>query len=599
MNMTAGTNWPLYRWVLHEAWPYRFHIGSMLILNLLSIPLELLTPLGLKIAVDSVVGDEPMPGFLQAVLPVTLTSSKGTTLVMAAGLFVAVALITQLRSLANGVLGTYTGEKLVLNFRARLLRHAQRLSLSYHDKRGTADSIYRIQYDAPAVRWIAVDSAVPLVTSILTLIAMIYVTARVDLQLALVALVVSPVLFAVLRVYGRHLRRRWHGAKRLESSLLSTVQETLSGVRVVKAFGQEEREEERFVHRAGENVGAQIRLALLEGGLGLMVGATLAVGTAAVLFIGVRHVLVGTLTLGNLLLVMGYLVQLYRPMEDMSKKMTDLQASLASVERTLDLLGQDPEVPEKPHAQGIRRAKGAVAFENVSFAYEEAPILQDVSFKVDPGARVGITGTTGAGKTTLVSLITRFYDPTEGLVKLDGVDLRDFKLADLRNQFAIVLQEPVLFSNSIAENIAYARPNASYEEIVAAANSAGAHEFIERLPEGYDTQVGERGMRLSGGERQRISLARAFLKDAPILLLDEPTSSIDIKTEASIMEAMERLMRGRTTFMIAHRMATLANCNMRLEIEDGRVVNLEQQGVPIAGVGENVGESLHRSKKIS
>ena len=307
-----------------------------------------------------------------------------------------------------------------------------------------------------------------------------------------------------------------------------------------------------------------------------MVGLVIAAGEAAVIFIGVRNVQAGTLTLGDLLLVMGYLSQLYRPLQSISKKVGDLQGSLASAERTFALLDQTPEVIEKPNAIPLSRASGALSFQNVSFAYEGGennPVLQNVSFEVGPGTRVGIAGATGAGKTTLVSLLTRFYDPTSGQITLDGVDLRDYKIADLRKQFAIVLQEPVLFSTSIAENIAYANPDATYEEIVAAARAANAHEFTTNLPEGYHTQVGERGMRLSGGERQRISLARAFLKDSPVLILDEPTSSVDEKTEAVIMEAMTQLMLGRTTFMIAHRLSTLEQCDVRLKIEQGRVID--------------------------
>jgi ATP-binding cassette, subfamily B, bacterial len=429
---------------------------------------------------------------------------------------------------------------------------------------------------------------------------MIYVTASIDLPLALVALAVSPVLFVVLRVYNRRLRQGWHAAKTLESSLLSRAQEVLGAIRVVKAFGQERMEEERFVHRASQNVPTHRRLALLQGGLGLMVGVTTAIGMGIVLFIGVHHVLAGTLTLGSLLLVMGYLVQLYKPLEDMSQKTADLQESLASAERAMELLEQDSDLPDKPGAQSqsLSRASGAVAFENVSFAYREgSPVLHDVSFEVEPGTRVGISGTTGAGKSTLMNLLTRFYDPTAGRILLDGVDLRDYKLADLRNQFAIVLQEPVLLSTSIAENIAYARPGASEEEIVEAAKAANAHEFIVGLPQGYETQVGERGMSLSGGERQRIALARAFLKDAPILILDEPTSSVDTRTEATIMEAMERLMRGRTAFMIAHRLGTLASCEVRLEIEDGRVIKFEER-TAAAGVGNDAsGGSPYRSKE--
>ena len=259
--------------------------------------------------------------------------------------------------------------------------------------------------------------------------------------------------------------------------------------------------------------------------------------------------------------------------QQVSTQIGKMQSCMSSAERAFTLLDESPDVPERPESQVIVRAKGGMELRGVSFSYEPgSPVLRDVSFRVQQGTRVGIMGTTGAGKTTLISLLTRFYDPTGGQVLLDGVDLRDYRLADLRNQFAIVLQEPVLFSNSIAENIAYARPNASEEEIVAAAKAANAHDFISALPDGYQTLVGQRGARLSGGERQRISLARAFLKDAPILVLDEPTSSVDVTTEEGIMEAMEKLMHGRTTFIIAHRLSTLDGCDMRLHLEMGVLV---------------------------
>jgi ATP-binding cassette subfamily B protein len=287
---------------------------------------------------------------------------------------------------------------------------------------------------------------------------------------------------------------------------------------------------------------------------------------------------------------------LYAPLNQLSKSKATLQGWLVSAERTFSLLDEKPDVIERPQARALARASGAVAFNDVSFAYRENhPVLRNVSLEVDPGTRVGISGRTGAGKTTLMSLLTRFYDPTAGKVLLDGVDLRDYRIADLRNQFAIVLQEPVLFSTSIAENIAYARPGAREEEILEASQAANAHEFILGLPRGYESRVGERGMSLSGGERQRIALARAFLKDASILILDEPTSSVDTGTEAAIMEAMERLMCGRTTFMIAHRLSTLANCDVRLEIEDGCLVRLEQRRIPVTSVSKNVAEVLPRS----
>jgi len=584
--------------LLRQARPYWPHIGFLLLVNLLSSPLALLTPLPLKIAVDSAIGTRPLPGFLDALLPDAATRSNATVLVLAVGLVMAVALLTGVLELVSSVLSGYTGGKLVLGLRARLFRHAQRLSLLYHDSRGATDSAYRIQYDAPSIQWIMTDSIPPLATAVVTLVGMVYVTFRLDWQLALVAMMVSPFLFMSAWAYGRRLRPRWIKVKQLDSSALSVVQEVLGSLRVVQAFGQETREGERFVRRSSESVQNRIRVAIIEGGFALLIGLITAAGTAAVLFIGVRHVQSGVLTLGDLLLVMGYLAALYAPLNQLSESKATLQESLAGAERAFALLDEVPDVVERPKARPLVRASGAVAFNGVSFAYRENhPVLRNVSFEVDPGTRVGISGKTGAGKTTLMSLLARFYDPTAGQVLLDGVDLRDYRIADLRNQFAIVLQEPVLFSTSIAENIAYARPGASEEEIVEAAKAANAHEFIVGLPHEYESRVGERGMSLSGGERQRIALARAFVKDAPILILDEPTSSVDTKTETVIMEAMERLMRGRTTFMIAHRLGTLANCDAQLEIEDGRVVKLWQHRIPTAIKSKNMAEPLLGSKE--
>jgi ABC-type multidrug transport system ATPase subunit len=344
---------------------------------------------------------------------------------------------------------------------------------------------------------------------------------------------------------------------------------------VVKAFGREDDQRDRFADRSATSVRAKISLSFVEGRFGIVVGATIGLGMGTILFLGTRHVLAGTMTLGELVLVMGYLQQFYDPLKTASKKVGALQSSLASAERVYSLFDQEPDFVDSPDARPLARAAGAVTFRNVSFAYEDGPrVLHNVSFEVPPGARLGIAGMTGAGKTTLVSLLTRFYDPSSGEILLDGVDLHRYRLADLRNQFAIVLQEPVLFSTSIAENIAYARPGADDADLVAAAKAASAHDFISALPDGYRTPVGERGVRLSGGERQRIALARAFLKDAPILILDEPTSSVDARTESQILESMERLMSGRTAFMIAHRASTLEICDARLELEHGSIVSM-------------------------
>jgi ATP-binding cassette, subfamily B, bacterial len=359
------------------------------------------------------------------------------------------------------------------------------------------------------------------------------------------------------------------------------VQEVLTGLRVVKAFGREDREQERFVGRAGEGTRKRIRIAVIDGLFTMAVGLTTAVGTAAVLYVGLRRVESGRITLGDLVLIMGYLAQLYVPVSYISKSLSLLQTALASAERAFSVLEERHDVLERPGARALKRAAGAVEFDRVSFSYDARdPVLQDVSFAVPAGSRLGIAGVTGAGKTTLTNLLMRFYDPTAGRILLDGIDIRDYKVADLRNQFAIVLQEPVLFSTSIAENIAYARPSARDEEIVAAARAANVHEFIAGLPDGYATLVGERGMRLSGGERQRVSLARAFLKDAPILILDEPTSAVDVKTEAEIIRAMERLMADRTAIMIAHRLSTLESCQYRMELDGGGVLSMREAAVP-------------------
>jgi len=344
-------------------------------------------------------------------------------------------------------------------------------------------------------------------------------------------------------------------------------------LRVVKAFGREEDERHRFLRKSAEGMRARLRLALAEGKFNSIVGFTMAAGTATVLFVGIRQVQTGAITLGELLLMMGYVAQLYEPLKTMGRKSAALQSQLASVERSFALLDEISEVEEKPDAQPLACAAGKIAFDDVSFIYPgHRPALVRVSFEVAPGACVGIVGPTGAGKSTLISLMLRFYDPVAGRILLDGADLRDYKLADLRNQFALVPQEPVLFSTSIEENIAYARPGASQKEIEAAAAAANAHGFISRLPEGYQTVVGERGLRLSGGERQRISLARAFLKNSPILILDEPTSAVDVKTESAILEALERLIHGRTTFVIAHRASTLIRCSVLLQIDNGELV---------------------------
>jgi ATP-binding cassette subfamily B protein len=553
--------------------PYLWNLAGLLLLSLLATPLALLTPMPLKMAVDNVIGGRPLPSYVDMLLPSAISGSDRALLAFIVLLLAAVMLLNQIREFGSTLLTAYTGERMLRDFRAKLFLHVQRLSFSYHDQIGTADSIYRIQNDASSLQNVVISGVVPMFTSMFTLVTMTYVTASINWKFAVIGLTILPFVMMVSRFYRRQLRTQTRAIKKIESSALAVVQEVLASVRVVRAFGQEEREHKRFVQRSNEGMRARLQQTVLEGGYGIALALFTAIGMGSVLYIGVRDIKAGTLTLGNLLLVMGYLGQLYAPMKTLGKKIATMQGYVVGAERAFALLDEMPDVVERPDARPLPRATGSMAFRNVSFTYPgQGPVLQDISFDVPAGACIGVVGTTGAGKTTLVTLLTRFYDPNRGQILLDGVDLRDYKLADLRSQFAIVLQEPLLFSTSIGENIAYARPDASEEDIIAAAKAANAHDFIQRLPQAYGTVVGERGMRLSGGERQRISIARAFLKHAPILILDEPTSSVDMKTESAILEALDRLARGRTTFVITHRPSALQRCDIILRMEHGRLV---------------------------
>lgn len=561
----------LSRRFLSEVRPYWGSLLLIFAVDLLATPLMLLAPVPLKIAVDNVVGDQPLPSYVDVLLPDALSS--GANLLLAAAILqVLVVGLAQLQQLGSYVLRVRTGEVMTQGLRERLFAHAQRLSLRRHDSRGSSDSVYRIQYDAQEVQKVTVDGLLTTAAAAVTLAATVIVVARLDWQLAAVGLLVSPLLVHLTRRYRLRVGPRYRDVKGIETNAMQVIQEAMGALRVVKAFGQEDSERDRFSQRSRTGVEARIRLAAAEGFFGLLVNVVTALGTAAVLFIGVRHVQQGTLTLGELLMVIAYLSQLYEPLKTISKKAATLQSSFASAERVFEFMDEPHDVPQAPHAVPLLRARGDVEFRHVSMRYAGGPeVLHDLSFRVEKDATVGLFGATGAGKTTLVSLLVRFYDPTAGAVLLDGLDLRGYQVADLRRQVAFVLQDPVLFSTSIGENIRYARPNASLADVVAAAEQADAHEFIGRLPDGYDTVVGERGMRLSGGERQRISLARAFLKDGRVLVLDEPTSSVDVASEARILEATERLARGRTTFMIAHRASTLARCDMWVELRGGQL----------------------------
>ncbi len=562
----------LYSKLRSIAHPFLPHLLGVLMLELLSTPLTLLAPIPLQIAVDSVVHLKPVPSAFRWILgnPVGKPQSLLLGVCM---LSLGIVLVGQVRSLLSSILSTYTGQNLLLGFRAKLFRHAQNLSLSYHTDKSSTDAMYRIQSDASSIEPIFTETLIPAITAVFTLFCMLYVLLRLDFKIGCIALTVSPILFLLSRMSRPLLRAQSRKIKQQESVSLAVIHEVLGLLRVVKAFGQEEREQERFTQQAKSCVAARVRLNVLETSLGLGINMVTAVGVASVLYFGINDVIAKTLTLGQFLLVLSYVSDLYAPLKTLSRKMVAVQTHLTSLERAFAFLNEPQDVPEHPQALPLERAKGRIAFEGVSFRYnKERNILKEIGFEVEGGTRVGIVGVTGSGKTTLSNLLLRLYDPHEGTIRLDEVDIREYRLKDLRNQFAVVFQESLLFSASIRENIAYGCPNATQAEIEIAAKAANVHDFIQNLPNGYETRVGERGMAVSGGERQRIALARAFLKDAPILVLDEPTSSVDNATETAIMEAMERLMKGRTTFIIAHRLNTIEHCDVVLKIDEGRLI---------------------------
>jgi ATP-binding cassette subfamily B protein/subfamily B ATP-binding cassette protein MsbA len=449
----------------------------------------------------------------------------------------------------------------------------QRLSLKFHDTRRPSDSSFRVAYDTQSLQTIFNRGFTNIFTSGVMVVSTFVIMVRLDVKLTLLSLGVVPLIVFAIYWFAKRIRSQSTTIQERESALLATLQEGLASVRMVHAFGQEDREVGQFHDRASESLRANLRLTFTNVTSALVVGTLMAAGTAVLYYVGSLHVLEGKLTLGDLLVFASYLLMLYAPLEQLTYTAWAMEGAAAGAKRCFDILDREDDVRDAPHAKALQNVRGDIRFSDVDFGYDDSRgILHDVSLQIRPGESVAIVGGTGAGKSTLLSLVPRFYDPTKGEVAVDGQDLRGLKKKSLRSNISMVLQDTLLFSTTVRENIAYGRPDATEDEIIEAAKRAQAYDFVMRMSGGFSSQVGERGGHLSVGQRQRIGIARAFLKNAPILLLDEPTSALDATTEEAIMATITDLMKGRTTLMVTHRLNTAHRFDRIVVLEHGRIV---------------------------
>jgi ATP-binding cassette subfamily B protein/subfamily B ATP-binding cassette protein MsbA len=574
-------------WLLRYALPEWRGLLALLGLIGLSVALGLAAPWPTKILVDYVLGNREPPHFLSGLL--AALPGPDTKQWWLAWLAFATVLLFVGNSAAS-MLKSYTDigvrQRMTYHLGGEMFQHLQRLSLLFHSRRPVGDTIARVTGDPCCVPIVVLDSVLPVVQSVATLVAMFLIMWALQPKLTLVALAVVPFLAASIRTFGGPMKQRTRARRDLEGRMMSVVQQTLSAIPVVQAFTREDLEHERFRTAAADTVTAYKRATASSVWFTLFVGLSTAVGTAAVIWLGGRLVLDHEMTTGTLLVFLAYLASLYAPLNSIAYTGQTLSYGLAQAERVQEILDV-PVDPADDDSAPDADMRAPIRYEHVTFGYEPGhPVLKDVAFAASPGDVVAIVGPTGAGKTTLANLLIRFFDPWEGRVTVGGADLRGLRVRSIREQVALVLQEPFIFPYTVGENIGYGRPDTTHDEIERAARAANAHDFIVRLPDGYDTVIGERGATLSGGERQRLSIARAFLKDAPVLILDEPTSALDARTEAMLLEALERLMEGRLTFIIAHRLSTIRNADTILVLDHGEIVEqgrhaelLEQGGL--------------------
>lgn len=569
MTRGAWTLWRLIPRLFPYLRPYKGLAVASVVLTGVAVVISLAEPWPLAFMVDNVIGSQRPPAILTQFIG---TPDRFTLLVLAALAGLVLVLLRNAMTVLHEYVNTKLHQRLVLDFRSDLFEHAQRLSVSYHDSTPTGMLTTQINL-LPDQAGDIVIGLPPLVQSGITLVGMFIIAIELDPVLALLALTVVPVIYYSVGVYSARIVPRLQRVRGLEFQTMSIIFEAMAMLRVIAAFARERHEFRRFRSQGETAADARVKLTVRQTLFSLVVNTWTAAGTALVLGFGAYHVLHGQLSIGELLVFLSYIAATYGPLETISSSVGSMQQQLVGLQGAFYLLDARPDVVDAPDAVDLKHARGAVAFDHVNFNYGgRTGTLTDITFAVVPGQRVAIVGPTGAGKTTLVSLIKRFHDARKGTVSVDGIDVRQLKVRSLREQVSVVLQVPELFSGSIVDNIRYGRLEATMPEVIEAAKAANAHDFIARLPKGYDTELGEGGAQLSVGERQRICVARAFLKDSPILILDEPTSSIDSNTETVILDALDRLSIGRTTFVIAHRLSTIRHVDLILVLSEGQLV---------------------------